>query len=150
MGEQPIGIAAALVRTAFLVQAVYTEASREHGVPVQQAQLMCVLTAQPRGMGELSTMLGLEKSSLTGLVDRAVRSGLVRREPDPLDRRAVRVALTAEGTATAGEFYPDTTVRMEALTDGMGTAERERLAALLERVLLGNEVPAVFTEPKQT
>lgn len=148
MDEQPTGMASALVRTAFLVHAVYTEASRQHGLPVQQAQLVCVLAARPRGMGELSSMLGLEKSSLTGLVDRAARSGLVRREPDPLDRRAVLVALTAEGRATAGEFYPDITVRMEALADGMGAAERERLTALLERVLLGNEVPAVFVEPK--
>lgn len=104
-GEEPMGMAAALVRTSFLVQAVYTEASREYGLPVQQAQLICVLMAQPRGMGELSTMLGLEKSSLTGLVDRAERRGLVCREPDPLDRRAVRVALSPEGARVSGDLY---------------------------------------------
>ncbi|WSC18828.1 MarR family winged helix-turn-helix transcriptional regulator [Streptomyces sp. NBC_01387] len=147
-GEQPAGFAAALVRTAFLVQAVYTEASREYGLPVQQAQLVCVLMAQPRGMSELSAMLGLEKSSLTGLVDRAERRGLVRREPDPQDRRAVRVALTVDGSTVAGDFYADTTARMEALADGIGPAERDRLAAVLGRVVRANEVPVVFMEPK--
>lgn len=144
-----MGIAAALVRTSFLVQAVYTEASREYGLPVQQAQLICVLMAQPRGMGELSTMLGLEKSSLTGLVDRAERRGLVHREPDPLDRRAVRVALSDEGARVSGDFCADASVRMEALADGAGPAERDRLAALLGQLVRGNEVPVVFTEPKR-
>ncbi|NDZ80792.1 winged helix-turn-helix transcriptional regulator [Streptomyces sp. SID10853] len=142
-----MGIAAALVRTSFLVQAVYTEASREYGLPVQQAQLMCVLMAQPRGMGELSTMLGLEKSSLTGLVDRAERRGLVCREPDPLDRRAVRVALSPEGARVSGDFYADASARMEALADAVGPAERDRLAAVLGRLVRSNEVPVVFVEP---
>ncbi|WP_406135534.1 MarR family winged helix-turn-helix transcriptional regulator [Streptomyces sp. NBC_01089] len=147
--EEPMGIAAALVRTSFLVQAVYTEASREYGLPVQQAQLICVLMTQPRGMGELSTMLGLEKSSLTGLVDRAERRGLVCREPDPLDRRAVRVALSAEGARVSGDFYADASARMEALADTVGPAERDRLAAALGRLVRSNEVPLVFMEPKQ-
>ncbi|WP_328320861.1 MarR family winged helix-turn-helix transcriptional regulator [Streptomyces sp. NBC_00388] len=149
-GEEPMGIAAALVRTSFLVQAVYTEASREYGLPVQQAQLICLLMAQPRGMGELSSMLGLERSSMTGLVDRAQRRGLVHREPDPLDRRAVRVALSAEGARVAGDFRMDAAVRMEALADGIGPAERDRLAAVLGELVRGHEVPVVFTEPEQT
>ncbi|WSZ86845.1 MarR family transcriptional regulator [Streptomyces sp. NBC_00859] len=144
-----MGIAAALVRTSFLVQTVYTEASRAHGLPAQQAQLICVLTAQPHGMGELSTMLGLEKSSLTGLVDRAERRGLVRREPDPQDRRAVRVALTSEGARVSGAFSALASARMEALTGGVSTAERNRLAAALGQLVRSNEVPAVFAEPQQ-
>ncbi|MFD0532862.1 MarR family winged helix-turn-helix transcriptional regulator [Actinomadura luteofluorescens] len=57
-------------------------------------------------MGELGAMLGLAKSSLTGLVDRTERNGLVRREPDPRDLRAVRVALTAEGSRWSRSSTP--------------------------------------------
>ena len=46
-------------------------------------------------------MLGLAKSSLTGLVDRTERNGLVQRKPDPDDSRAVRVALTRRGAKLA-------------------------------------------------
>ncbi|GIE92003.1 MarR family transcriptional regulator [Actinoplanes regularis] len=42
-------------------------------------------------MSELGAVLGLAKSSPTGLVDRSERSGLVERGPDPEDSRAVRV-----------------------------------------------------------
>ena len=51
----------------------------------------------PLSMGELSTQLGCDPSSATGIVDRLERKGLVRRVADPTDRRAKRVELTPEG-----------------------------------------------------
>ena len=137
---------AALVRSAFLVNAVYAESGRDHGVTPQQGQLLCVLMAQPYGMSELGAVLGLAKSSLTGLVDRSERNGLVRRVPDPYDTRAVRVALTAEGSALAEEFYAETCSRIEKLQVGLTAEERDTLASLLGRVVLDNEVPLVFME----
>ncbi|TYB44846.1 MarR family winged helix-turn-helix transcriptional regulator [Actinomadura chibensis] len=143
-GDGEIGVVNALVRGAFLVNAVYAESAREHGITSQQGILLCVLMARPRGMGELGGMLGLAKSSLTGLVDRTERLGLVRREPDPADMRAVRVALTAEGRALIDDFYPETCRRVDKLAAGLGDDEREALAALLGRVVMDNDVPVIF------
>jgi DNA-binding MarR family transcriptional regulator len=137
---------AALVRSAFLVNAVYAESGRERGLTPQQGQLLCVLMAQPYGMSELGAMLGLAKSSLTGLVDRTERNGLVRREPNPQDTRAVRVALTPQGSRLADEFYAETCRRIETLPAGLNAAERDTLAGLLGRIVLDNEVPVVFME----
>jgi DNA-binding MarR family transcriptional regulator len=141
-----IGVVAALVRTSFLVNAVYAESGREHGLTPQQGQLLCVLMAQPYGMGELGAVLGLAKSSLTGLVDRTERNGLVRREPDPADARAVRVALTERGAVLADEFYAETCRRIDRLPAGLSTAERDLLARLLGRIVTENKVPMVFLE----
>jgi DNA-binding MarR family transcriptional regulator len=99
-------------------------------------------------MGELGATLGLEKSSLTGLVDRAVRRGFVRREPDPADRRAVQVVLTEEGRELAEEFYAATCRRVDELAAGLPPSERDRLAALLGRVVRDNEVPTVFLDAR--
>lgn len=145
---EDLGVVAALVRSSFLVNAVYTGAAREYGLTVQQGQLLCVLMAQPYGMGELGATLGLEKSSLTGLVDRAVRRGFVRREPDPADRRAVQVVLTAEGRELAEEFYAATCRRVDELAAGLPPSERDRLATLLGRVVRDNEVPTVFLDAR--
>ncbi|MEV5829217.1 MarR family transcriptional regulator [Spirillospora sp. NPDC052242] len=142
-----IGIASALVRSTFLVNAVYGESAREHGITAQQGQLLCVLMKQPYGMGELGSMLRLAKSSLTGLVDRTERNGLVRRETDERDTRAVRVALTSKGDRLAHAFFTETCRRIEELTRGLDDTERDSLAELLGRVVLDNEVPAVFLEP---
>ena len=142
-----VGVVAALVRSTFLVNAVYAESAREYGLTSQQGQLLCVLMAQPYGMSELGAMLGLAKSSLTGLVDRSERNGLVRRESDPQDTRAVRVALTPEGGRLAAEFYGETCRRIALLPAGLSGTERGVLADLLGRVVLDNEVPVVFLEP---
>lgn len=139
-----MGIVAALVRSAFLVNAVYAESGREHGLTPQQGQLLCVLMAQPYGMSELGVMLGLAKSSLTGLVDRTERNGLVRREPDARDIRAVRITLTPQGSRLAEVFYAETCRRIDKLPAGLSAAERGSLASLLGRIVLGNKVPVVF------
>lgn len=144
--EENMSIVTAMVRATFLVNAVYAASGREYGITSQQGQLLCVLMAEPVGMSELGTRLGLAKSSLTGLVDRTAKLGFVRREPDPVDGRAVRVALTGEGLVVAEEFYAETCRRVDALSAGLDPAERERLAALLGRVVVDNDVPAVFLE----
>ncbi|MEV1245624.1 MarR family winged helix-turn-helix transcriptional regulator [Nonomuraea sp. NPDC050022] len=145
--EGQIGTVAALVRSTFLVNAVYADSAREYGLTQQQGQLLCVLMPQPYGMSELGAMLGLAKSSLTGLVDRSERNGLVQRRPDPQDSRAVRVALTPRGAKLVDEFYAETCRRVEELTSGFAPAERDTLAALLGRIVADNKVPTVFVEP---
>ncbi|NGN67160.1 winged helix-turn-helix transcriptional regulator [Streptomyces sp. A7024] len=144
MAKGETGAVSALVRSAFLVNAVYAESARESGLTAQQGQLLCVLMAGPYGMGELGETLGLAKSSLTGLVDRTARLGLVRREAGAADRRSVQVALTEEGAETAEEFYAETCRRVEALLRGASGADREQLARLLGRVVSDNKVPVVF------
>lgn len=144
-----IGVVAGLVRSAFLVNAVYAKSAREYDLTVAQGQLLCVLMAQPYGMGELGTILGLAKSSLTGLVDRTERNGLVRREPDPGDHRAVRIALTPRGSKLVEDFYAETCHRVDELTSGFDPAERDTLAGLLGRIVLDNDVPSVFVESGQ-
>ncbi|MEJ2859457.1 MULTISPECIES: MarR family winged helix-turn-helix transcriptional regulator [unclassified Saccharothrix] len=145
-GDGRIDVVAALVRSAFLVDAVYAESSREFGITSQQGQLLCVLMAQPYGMGELGAVLRLAKSSVTGLVDRTERNGLVRREQNPEDTRAVQVSLTPEGRTLAEAFYAETCRRIDLLPASLDAAERDTLAELLGRVVLANEVPVVFLE----
>ncbi|WP_027943125.1 MarR family winged helix-turn-helix transcriptional regulator [Amycolatopsis taiwanensis] len=144
-GDQ-IGVVGALVRSAFLVDAVYTGSAREYGITQQQGQLLCVLMARPYGMGELGTALGLAKSSLTGLVDRTERNGLVRRMSDPQDTRAVRVTLTPRGRKLVDDFYAETCRRIDELAAGLDATERDTLAGLLGRVVVDNKVPMVFLD----
>ena len=143
----PMSVVTALVRSSFLVNAVYAASAREYGLTPQQGQLLCVLMSRPYGMGELGGVLGSAKSSLTGLVDRTAQRGLVRRVPDPQDGRAVQIALTANGRELAEEFYTATCQRIEELPAGLGDADRDVLADLLGRLVQDNEVPVVFMEP---
>ena len=98
-------LAGALIRLSLAVQYVHQDISRIHDLTPQQAVLMFCLLDGPVGMAELSDRLHIEKSTLTGLVDRAERRRMVERTPDPADRRALRVSLTAKGREVASAFY---------------------------------------------
>jgi DNA-binding MarR family transcriptional regulator len=100
-GGEQLSLADGLVRLSRLVQGAFAEVSARHGLPAAQARLLCVLAAQPRGMAELSGILGVEKAAVTGLVDRIERRGLAERKAVPGDRRALRVTLTTAGERAA-------------------------------------------------
>ncbi len=73
------------------------------GLTSAQHQLLLAVRGHedPRGptVGDLSEYLLLRHHSVVELIDRAVAAGLVRRRPDPDDRRVVRVRPTPHGNA---------------------------------------------------
>jgi DNA-binding MarR family transcriptional regulator len=73
--------------------------------------------------------------TMTNRVDRLAEAGLVRREPDPQDRRGVLVTLTLEGRARVDAALADLVMSEHALLSGLSAADRQTLADLL-RVLL--------------
>jgi len=143
---EPMGMGTALVRTAFLIDAVYADSARQFDVTVPQAQLLCILMPRPYGMFELAKALGLAKSSISGLVDRSAKRDLVRREADPSDGRAFRVALTAKGAQLGQECHEEITRRVDELSLGLAEAERQTLTSLLTKVIADNRVPVVFAD----
>jgi len=57
-------------------------------------------------MGELADAVTISRSGLTRLVDRIEGEGLLERRPAPEDRRAVDVAITAEGSKLLRRMWP--------------------------------------------
>jgi DNA-binding MarR family transcriptional regulator len=57
-------------------------------------------------MHELAEAVVLSRSGLSRLVDRLERASLIRREPDPADRRGSFAVLTDEGRRTLKEMWP--------------------------------------------
>src|SRR5689334_12493073 len=65
---------------------------------VPQLRLLHLLVyAGPQSPGSLSQMLGVAPSTVTGLCDRLLERGLVRREDDASDRRCTHVVATDKG-----------------------------------------------------
>jgi DNA-binding MarR family transcriptional regulator len=87
-------------------------------------------------MSELADYLGLDKSTITGLVDRAERRGLLRRTPNPVDGRAVDVMLTAAGMELAERGATQIARSLSPMTSTLTRADAHRLTALLERMLV--------------
>jgi len=129
-----LGIVDALVRLSFAVQGVLTRVAAEYDVSLIQVRLLGVLRDHEPGMMELAQFLGLDKSSMTGLVDRAERRGFVRRTMPPEDRRTVHVALTDRGRELAQAFAAQVDRDLGVLVEPLSAAERKRLSVLASRV----------------
>ncbi len=148
MPENP-GIAAALVRLSFLVQRHYAQICAQHDLSPAQAELMCVLKDQARGLTELTRMLGVERPGLSGLVARIERRGLVRRETNPLDRRAVTVALTGRGKEITDDFYAEVSGRLRQLVAHLPADQQEQFTTTAFGILLAEEVPPIFGDAEE-
>jgi DNA-binding MarR family transcriptional regulator len=74
--------------------------------------------------------------TMTNRIDRLAAADLVRREPDPRDRRGVLVTLTERGKATVDAALAGLLDRERKLLAGLGGEQREVLADLLRTLLV--------------
>ncbi|MCY4618904.1 MAG: MarR family transcriptional regulator [Chloroflexi bacterium] len=81
------------------------EVWEELGLTMSQLRVLYMLQAGPgTPAGAVAAQLKVRPSTATGIVDRLVRDGLVRRERDDLDRRRVRIWLTERGMRVINEL----------------------------------------------
>jgi DNA-binding MarR family transcriptional regulator len=83
-------------------------------------------------MGALATWLGVTVATASRTVDALVSAGLVRREADPADARAVRVVATARGKREFRLRRERFARALEQLADELSELERRQLADALE------------------
>ncbi|MGF1464364.1 MAG: MarR family winged helix-turn-helix transcriptional regulator [Maricaulaceae bacterium] len=79
--------------------------------------------------------MAISSGGLTALLDRMERAELVVREPDPSDRRGVRVRLTAFGSDKIEKAVQARAAAEEAALSVLSPADRETLVDLLQKVL---------------
>ena len=81
------------------------EVWEELGLTLSQLHVLYMLQGAPgTPAGAVAAQLKVRPSTATGVVDRLVRDGLVRRERDDLDRRRVRIWLTERGMRVINEL----------------------------------------------
>jgi DNA-binding MarR family transcriptional regulator len=141
MAEDSSSLVDALVQSSFLVQGVLRRVAARHDLSVVQMRLLGILRDREPGVLALARHLELDKSSVTGLVDRAEGRGLVERVADPDDGRAVRIRLTRKGRALAGAGAEEVAEELATFTAGLSEAGRRRLAALLSGIAVPAAAP---------
>jgi DNA-binding MarR family transcriptional regulator len=134
-GDGDLGLVDALVQLSFAVQAVLGSIAARHDLSVTQVRMLGILRDREPAMLELARVLNLEKSSATGLVDRAQKRGLVERTTAEHDGRAVHVRLTADGRALVQRATVDVEAQIAALAAPLSPAERARLSRLASRLI---------------
>ncbi|MFJ2826437.1 MarR family winged helix-turn-helix transcriptional regulator [Streptomyces sp. NPDC087263] len=133
--DEPQNTVDALVQLSFLVQGVLIRIATDHDLSLIQVRLLGILRDRTPGMLELARHLGLDKSSMTGLVTRAEKRGLVQRLPSPDDGRAVLVGLTPQGRQLTETCTAEAEQQITALTASLTGAEHTQILALAAKLL---------------
>lgn len=124
-----------LIQLSFNVQAILGRLAEQHRLSVTQVHMLAVLADRDLGMRQLAEVLELEKSSVTGLVDRAERRDLVRRVAVPGNRRATHVTLTPTGRSLVQAACDAARTEITALTATLSATQRTRLSQSVDSLI---------------
>ncbi|HET9170098.1 MAG TPA: MarR family transcriptional regulator [Actinospica sp.] len=133
--DETLGLMDALAQLSFLVQNALAEIAADYDLSLTQTRLLGVLRDREPTMNELGRHLNLDKSSITGLVSRAQRRGLVARTVSDIDRRVVRVSITDDGRDLVEQVAELFAARIENLVAGLAGGDRQDLARLASRIV---------------
>lgn len=86
-------------------------------------------------LNELSRALLLDKSAITGLVDRLENKGLVDRRKTTADRRAINIYLTGAGRSAAQKCLGVTKEFNDAIKEGLSEKEINTLSRTLQKII---------------
>ena len=88
----------------------------------------CLLSQMGKG-------LMLDKSAITGLVDRLEKKRMIERRRDPADRRAIRLHLTRRGRDVTAKALPVVKEQNDAIKEGFSAEEIEVFSRVLRAVI---------------
>src|ERR1700692_2650663 len=131
--EDPVQLADLLHRLTKRLRRAQAEYLTPLGLtPAQERALRMIARAEePPRMTELADRLGIVPRSLTTVIDALEEAGLVGREIDPSNRRAILLHLTERGTAVRDDLREARRRGAEDLFAPLSAADRETLGDLL-------------------
>ena len=91
---------------------------------------------------ELARQRMMTSGGMTAAIDRLDRKGLVRRSPNPADRRGALIGLTPAGRKLVDEAMELHAQAEQELVGGLGARDREQLGRLLRKLMLSLEAGA--------
>jgi MarR family transcriptional regulator, lower aerobic nicotinate degradation pathway regulator len=137
-GEGDLGLVDALAQLTFAVQGALGRIAAGHDMSIVQARLLGILRDRSPTINELARLLQLDKSSVTGLVDRAQERGLVQRTASTSDRRSVQVTITAGGRELVAGATAAFEAEIAVLVADLTPSQRTRLSATASRIVIAD------------
>jgi DNA-binding MarR family transcriptional regulator len=112
---------------------------RPYGLTGAQYNVLNILSDSREGISqrELGDLLVVDRSNVTGLLDRLEKAGWVRRDDHPQDRRVYRVSLTPAGRALWEEVHPLYLDVVRQLTHGVNPKKMDHCLEVLRHLEAG-------------
>jgi DNA-binding MarR family transcriptional regulator len=118
------------------------ETLEQVGLSHGEFKVLIRLVRGPRSPGDIARELLVSTGTMTNRLDKLEAGGLIRRQPDPADRRGVLLEVTPAGRRTLDRYIEAQAGRERDLLSGLTAAERRDLADLLRKVLTSIEAGA--------
>lgn len=107
------------------------------GLTTPKARALAVLTVVDGPLiRELAVYTVVEQSTLSRALDQMQEGGLIRRETDAADSRAVRIYITETGRAAFEELWPHMAEAQARMFRGIPDDERRAFVATLQKMLV--------------
>jgi DNA-binding MarR family transcriptional regulator len=135
----------AIANRISLLRKVFVEADKRALRPLELAPWACDVLLALRRQGpphqltptDLRRATLLTSGAMTTRLDRLEEDGLVRRTPDPADRRSFQVSLTERGRLLADRALSVRVDTVDRLLAPLSQAERDAAAGILRKLLIG-------------
>jgi MarR family transcriptional regulator, lower aerobic nicotinate degradation pathway regulator len=119
--------------------AIFLEETQALGItPVQYAALYSARGQPGLDQRSLAASIGLDTSTLGGVIDRLERRGLIARQASPNDRRVRLLHVTAEGEALLQEVTPAMLRAQARIVAPLPPEDRSRFLDMLKTVVEAN------------
>ena len=119
--------------------AIFLQETEEHGVtPVQYAALQGVANTPEIDQRSLARAIGLDTSTVAGVIDRLEARGLMLREASAEDRRVRLLHLTDEGRALLSALVPAMQRAQERMLEPLPKGERGEFMRMLRTIVAAN------------
>lgn len=126
-------LADGLTRLAAVARQIDWQAAEAEGLTPTQAEILAFLDRRPEGvrLGEAAAHLGVRGATASDAVAALLRKGMLVRQADARDGRAVRLVLTGRGRELAARRVPG----FAAVVAGLSPEDQARALALVVRMI---------------
>ncbi len=119
--------------------AIFLQDTQAHGLtPVQFAAMQAIQAHPLIDQRTLASKIGLDTSTMGGVIDRLEARHLLSRNKSPDDRRVKLVSLTDEGRATVAAIQPAMLLAQERILAPLNAEQQQQFMALLNILVEGN------------
>lgn len=146
LDTRPLEVLSRVTRLARHLDRARRSAFAEHDLEGWEFDVLSALrrSGEPYQLspGALLNQTLVTSGTMTNRIDRLAAKELVRREPDPADRRGVLVVLTPRGRAVVDDTLTDLLAHEQKLLAGLTDRQRDALADLLRDLVSPFDNPA--------
>lgn len=125
----------ALGQSAFVIMGALTRIAADHELSLTQLRVLGILRDRRLRMAQLADFLGLDRSTMSGLIERAERRGLVARVRNVEDGRAIDVFMTDAGRELAERVQNDVHLILAPMTGRLEPQQQRLLTQALQIAL---------------